>query len=175
MIDFKREEITRKNKPLWEVVLIVLAGIVAINYLITLCNRLGEKYAGIASIAVLVSSVVICGILITKLVSSYVYALIQSSLVFERKIGNKSDILLKIKFSKIDFVKPYEQVKDKKGKVEYNFTCRGNTNKIYYGEFENDGRMSGFIFQPSNAFLEAVIKKMSCEKEKCNTIKASDN
>ncbi|WP_066503953.1 hypothetical protein [Abyssisolibacter fermentans] len=166
MIDFMREELEKEHKPLWKIILIIIFSIIALNYLITLCNKLGDKYAGIASIIVLISSIIICGLLITKLLASHVYVLLQSSLIFEKKIGKKSNTILKIKLKDIEFIKPYKEVEETKNVVStYKFTCRRNSNKIHYGQFNVDDKKYGLVFQPSDNFLKAIEKKMAIEKK----------
>ncbi|WDV45971.1 hypothetical protein PV797_21220 [Clostridiaceae bacterium M8S5] len=164
MIDFKKEEVTKKNKSLWEIIIIVLVAIVCVNYLITLCNKL--EYASLAAVIVLTASIVTCSLLITKLLSSYVYVLLQGSLIFEKKIGSKSKTLLKIKLQDIDFIKPYKEIKDTKNIVLNKFIIRGVKNTIYYVQFTENNKKCGVIFQPTDSFISAIEKKMRSEKEK---------
>lgn len=159
--------VERKHRPFWQILLIILVGIVLINYLITLCNILGEKYAGIASVAVLLASLTICTFIIIRLLSSFSYTLEEDRLFFERVIGKKKDLILCIKLDEIISIKPYRDVKEKDKGIEYtySFICTKEYDEFYVGEFEKDLKRYRFIFKPTERLLQIIEKEIEGKRD----------
>lgn len=154
--------VEKKERPFWQIVLSILLGIIFINYLITLCNYLGEKYAGIASVVVLIASIGICTLIIMKLMSHFVYSIEEDTLVFERIIGKKRNIALTLKLDEITSLKPYKEVKkkDKEIALTYKFVCSREYDEYYAGEFERESKKYRFIFKPTEKMIEVINKSL---------------
>lgn len=154
--------VEKKERPFWQIVLSILLGIIFINYLITLCNYLGEKYAGIASVVVLIASIGICTLIIMKLMSHFVYSIEEDTLVFERIIGKKRNIALTLKLDEITSLKPYKEVKkkDKEIALTYKFVCSREHDEYYAGEFERESKKYRFIFKPTEKMIEVINKSL---------------
>lgn len=155
-----KEVVEKKQKPFWQILFFILAGVVLVNILITACNLLGEKYAGIASVVILITSIIICSRIIIKYLSSYRYRYVDDVLVFERIIGKKTKIVLQISIDEIDSIKPYEEVeKAEDVRYTYKFICDKQYNNFYVGEFTKNYKKYRFIFKPSQRFINLIISK----------------
>lgn len=155
-----KEVVQKKQRPFWQILFSILFGVVAINSLITACNLLGEKYAGIASVVVLLASFVVCWQIITKYLSSYSYKLAEGYLVFERIIGKKVLTILQITLEEIDSIKPYSEVEKAENITRtYKFICDKDYSNFYVGEFTKEEKKYRFIFKPSQRFLNVITNK----------------
>lgn len=154
--------VEKKDRPFWQIIMFILLGIVLINYLITLCNYLGEKYAGIASVVVLVASIGICTLIIMRLMSHYVYSIEGDTIIFERIIGKRRNIILMLKLDEIINLMPYKEVKkkDKGIALTYKFVCSREYDEYYAGEFEKDSKRYRFVFKPTERMLEVINKSL---------------
>lgn len=164
MIKGIREVKTKKQKPFWMNTLFVIATVVLVNYLITLCNRLGEKYAGIASIGVLILSIIMFILVIMKLLNSYIYTLKDDNLIFEKSVGKRIDIILELNLDEIILIKPYAELKDKYTENvahTYKLVCDNEYDKFFFGEFERNDMRYRFIFKPSERLLRIINNKVN--------------
>ncbi len=160
-----RETKARKERPFWLIVVIVFAAVLAVNFLITLCNMLGEKYAGIASIFILIVSLVLCCMIVMKLFSSYIYTLDGDRFVVEKKIGSRSNIILNVDLNEVESIKPYKDIKsDIKVDYTYKLVCSKEYNKFYYGEFTRNDKRYRFVFKPSDRLIN-IIKSTVNQKD----------
>ncbi|WP_427337697.1 hypothetical protein [Caloranaerobacter sp. DY30410] len=156
-----KEVITKKPKPFWEVILMILISVIGVNFLITLCNKLGEKYAGIASIIILILSIGVCIFIIKRLLECYTYILVDDELLFERSVGKKNSLILKVPIDDIKIIKPYRELKnDESIAYTYKFICDKEYDKFYFGEFEKEGKRYRFIFKPGERLLKALGNKV---------------
>ncbi|KGG80893.1 hypothetical protein Y919_03885 [Caloranaerobacter azorensis H53214] len=156
-----KEVITKKPKPFWEVILMVLTFVVGVNFLITLCNKLGEKYAGLASIAILILSIIICMFIIKRLLECYTYILVDDELLFEKNVGKKNNLILKVPIDDIKIIRPYRELEnDENIAYTYKFICDREYDKFYFAEFEKEGKRYRFIFKPSDRLLKALGNKV---------------
>ncbi|EOD00951.1 hypothetical protein [Caldisalinibacter kiritimatiensis] len=157
-----KEVITRKEKPLWQIMLIILGSVVFVNTLITLSNHLGRKYAGIVSLIILFSSILITGFVLMRVFSVYSYKLVDNKLIFERVLGNKEKVLLSINIEEIETLKPYNEI-DSSSKIDciYKFVLDKEYDKFFVGEFQRDGKTYRFVFKPSERLLRIIDKKIS--------------
>ncbi|MTI48806.1 hypothetical protein [Sporosalibacterium faouarense] len=154
-----KEVVRRQQRPFWQIVFIVLGAVILLNLLITSCNLLGEKYAGIASIIVLASTISVCGFLIIKIVAYYSYRIADNRLIFERIIGNKSKVILDLGIEEIESIKPYREMEeDKSVAVTYKFICDKDYDNFYVGAFLKDDKKYRFIFKPSSRLLNLLVK-----------------
>ncbi|KPU27516.1 hypothetical protein TR13x_05475 [Caloranaerobacter sp. TR13] len=161
-----KEVTTKQLKPFWEVILIILISVIGVNSLITLCNRLGEKYAGIASIIILILSIGVCIFIIKKLLECYTYILIDDELLFEKSVGKKNNLILRIPMEDIETIKPYRELKDDENiAYTYKFICDKEYDKFYFGEFEKEGKRYRFIFKPGERLLNALGSKVFSDIE----------
>jgi len=115
-----KEVVEREQKPFWQVLLMILSGVVFINMLITLSNKLGVKYAGIASVVILTASAVVCGLIIVKVLAVYTYKFIDDKLIFEKSVGSRSHVMLAIDLDEIKSVKQYDEVEQNRN-VQYTY------------------------------------------------------
>lgn len=155
-----KEIVQKKQRPFWQILFFILVGVVAINLLITASNFLGEKYAGIASVVILISSAFVCSQIIIRYLASYSYRFVQGTLIFERIIGKKSKMILEIAMEEIESIKSYNEIeKAEKIIYTYNFTCDKEYESFYVGEFTKNGKKYRFIFKPSERFINLIISK----------------
>ncbi len=155
-----KEIVQKKQRPFWQILIFILLAVVAINSLITACNLLGEKYAGIASLAILIASAFVCSHLITRYLSSYSYRLVEGYLVFERIVGKKATRVLQITMEEIDNIKPYNEVEKAENIAHtYKFICDKDYSNFYVGEFTKSDKKYRFIFKPSERFLNVITNK----------------
>jgi len=152
-----REVKTKQIRPLWQVGLIFLISVVLINNLITLCNGLGRRYASIASFIILLISIGGFSLIIVKLLKSYTYTLDNEELIFQKGLGARSNIILKLNLKELEFIKPIKNVKpNKKVKHTYKFVCDKERDKFYVGQFNRDGKEIRFVFKPSKEMLKSI-------------------
>jgi hypothetical protein len=158
-----KEVIKRKRRPLWQIVSITVGIVVLINMLITLSNYFGTKYAGIVSIIILISSIFICTQIVMRALAVYYYKLIDGTLVFERKVGNKEKVILSVDIDRIQLLEPYNKPELNRHRVKrtYRLVLDNEYDKFYVGEFiENDERYR-FIFKPSERLLRIIDRSLS--------------
>lgn len=155
-----KEVVKRKQMPFWQMIFVILSTVIVVNLLITSCNYLGEEYAGVASIIVLLLTAIACGFLITKLIAYYSYRVVEDKLIFEQNIGTRSKIILTLDLEEIHSIKPYrEVVVDKTIKSTYKFVCDRDYDNFYIGEFSKEEKKYRFIFKPSSRLLRIITKE----------------
>lgn len=155
------ERVVKRQRPFWQVILVIIGLVISINSLITLCNMLGEKYAGIASVIVLLSSMAACALLIMKFISNYIYKLSHDRLIVERAIGKRNNVLLDLEISKIESIKPIDElVKDKNIEHIYKFVFDKKEENVVFGEFTRDEKKYRFVFKPSQRMLKILNNKI---------------
>jgi len=153
--------VQRKERSLWQIIVMILASVVLINYLITLCNLLGERYAGIASLGILLISLALCTLIIIRFLSSFAYILDDDKIVFERLLGNRSNIILSVNLSEITKISTYSEIeKNDNIAYTYKFVCDREYDKMYVCDFERESKKYRFIFKPSDRLLELIEKSM---------------
>ncbi|MGF7058445.1 hypothetical protein [Brassicibacter mesophilus] len=156
-----RVVVQRKERPFWQIIVMILASVVLINYLITLCNLLGERYAGIASLGILLISLTLCTLIIIRLLSSFAYILDGDKIVFERLLGNRSNIILSVNLAEITKVSTYSEINNNDNiAYTYKFVCDREYDKMYICDFERDSKKYRFIFKPSDRLLELIEKSI---------------
>lgn len=159
-----KESVARKQRPFWQVIVLVIIAVFIINYLISLTNFLGEKYAGIVSIAILLISVAACSFIVTKFIEYYTYKIADDTLIFEKSIGKKSKVSLMIDIEDIEKLIPYGEMKeDSNIDYTYKFVCDKDYNNFYVGEFNREGKQIRFIFKPSDKFIDMLKKRRKIE------------
>lgn len=154
-----REVVARRQRPFWQIMIIIIASVIFVNSVITLCNMLGEKYAGIASVIVLLIAIAVCSVIIFRLLSSYTYTLDDDELIFNKVVGRRETFILKLKLHDIIYIKPYKEVeKNKEIAYTYKFVCEKDYDNFYIGEFERENKLYRFIIKPSDRLLRIVDK-----------------
>ena len=157
-----RVVVQRKERPFWQIIVMILASVVLINYLITLCNLLGERYAGIASLGILLMSLTLCTLIIIRLLSSFAYILDGDKLVFERLIGNRSNVILSVNLNEITHISTYYEAENNEDiAYTHKFVCDREYEKMYACDFERDNKKYRFIFKPSDRLLEFIEKSIT--------------
>lgn len=164
-MSFIREIKEKRQTPFWQIILMIFLSVLIINNLITLTNKI-EEYTGldanISSILVLFLSLALCAFVILKILSNYAYSLSDDSLIFERIIGKKVDLLLKLNISEILFVMPYTKMKKDAGIAHvYKFVYKNDQNHVYYGEFYRNEKKYRFIFHPSERMIRILQSKVN--------------
>lgn len=155
------ERVVKRQRPFWQVILVIIGLVISINSLITLCNMLGEKYAGVASIIVLLSSMAACSLLIMKFISNYVYKLSHDRLIIERAVGKRNNVLLELDICEIKSIKPIDElVKDKDIERIYKFVYDKKEENVVCGEFTRDEKKYRFVFKPSQRMLKILNNKI---------------
>ncbi len=159
-----REEKKRRERPLWQIVSVVLVAVIFINFLITLTNTISKGYRGWVSILILVVSISTFVIIGLKMSSNYIYILKDDRLIFKRAIGNKDTTVLQVELQEIEYLKLFRNDKDnKKVDLTYKFVCDRDCDKFYVGKFERNGRKYKFIFKPSDRLLKNISRDIKVE------------
>jgi len=159
-----KEVVSRKERPFWETLIIIIASVISINYLITLSNLLGRKLATIVSLGILLLSVLLCALVVIRLSTYYTYTLVDDDLVFQKTSGKKTIIIFRIKLGEIDFIKPYSEVEvDKNVDFTYRLICNRERSKLYIGEFQREEKRYRFIFKPSDRLITIINSRMNKE------------
>ena len=159
-----REIKDKKQRPFWQVIVMILESVIVLNNFITLCNKL-EEYTGIdaniSSIVLLIFSGVICFLIILRLLSNYVYSFVGDSIIFERIVGKKTKFLLKVELSEILFIKSYDKVENDNVFYTYKFYYNNDKEHLYYGEFIRDEKRYRVVFKPSERMLRILSSKVN--------------
>lgn len=159
-----REVKHKKQRPFWQVVLIIFIAIIIINSLITLTNKL-EDYTGIdaniSSLIILFLSILVCAFIILKLLSYYAYSFVDESIIFERIIGKRVDYLLRVNLKELLFIKPYNKKELKKVYHTYKYYYYNDKEGLYYGEFDRNGKRYRIVFKPSERMLRILSSKIN--------------
>ncbi len=155
-----KEIVQKKQRPFWQILLVILVTVIIVNSLITACNFFGE-YAGIASIIILITSAVVIWQIITKLLGIYSYRWIEGKIVFERIIGKKTKVLLSVDIEEIDFIKQYSEVEPSDSvELTYKFVYDKNYDCFYVGQFQREQKKYRFIFKPSNRLIDIITNSL---------------
>ena len=155
-----KEIVQKKQRPFWQILLVILFVVILVNRLITACNSFG-KYAGVASIIVLITSAIVIWFIITKFLGVFSYRWVEGKLVFERIFGKKSKIILTVDIEEIEFIKPYNDVEDSESvEVTYKFVYDKNYDSFYVGQFQREQKKYRFIFKPSNRLVDIITKSL---------------
>lgn len=152
-----KEVKSREHLPLGISSAILMASIILINILITQCNRLGPSKANIASIIILLSSLVFFAFIGYRYLSSFTYILDEDELIFKRGVTEGKITKLIVTSEELQWIKPYEEVtKSKEVKRTYKFVFKKDKAKIYVGEFIRDDVKYRFIFEPGPKIKKAL-------------------
>lgn len=156
-----KQTVSKKARPFWQVIIVVLLYVIGVNYLITLCNTLGGKYINIASLLILFFSLVVVALIIYRFLSKYMYLLIDDKIVFQKHIGNQNKKVLEIKLEEIQYLKPYKEIQSQKDIAHtYKFVCDREYDKFYVGEFMRDCKRYRFVFKPSERMINVLCRKI---------------
>lgn len=156
-----KQNVSKKAKPFWQIIIGAFLYVVVVNYLITLCNTLGRKYVNFASLAILFLSLLVVVIFIYRFLTGYEYLLIDNKLIFKKHARNRDKKLLEIEVNEIQFLKPYKEIKSKKDiSYTYRFVCDREYDKFYVGEFTREGKRYRFVFKPSERMINILYKNI---------------
>lgn len=160
-----KETVKRKQRPFWQILVMILAAVIVVNMLITSSNLLGPKYAGVASVFILLAATILCGLIVLKFLAYYSYRIIEDKLVFEEIVGKRSKIILAVDINQIESIKPYRDSKEDKSVINvYKFVCDREYDDFYVGEFNKEGKKYRFVFKPSSRFLNILNRDLQLNK-----------
>lgn len=152
-----KEVKSREELPLWRSSAIVMISIIFINMLITQCNRLSPSRANIASIFILLSSLVLFACIGYRYLSSFTYILDEDELLFKRGITEGKITKLIVTSEELQWIKPFKEVtKSKEVKRTYKFIFKKDKEKMYVGQFTRNGVKYRFIFEPGPKIKKAL-------------------
>ncbi|ABR46321.1 hypothetical protein Amet_0078 [Alkaliphilus metalliredigens QYMF] len=157
-----RHTASEPKKPFWQTMLKIIGALLVINLFVELTNFMPKNYASIASVMILLISTGLTSYLINRNLAKYTYILIEDDLIFYKEIGSKEKKVLDVKIYDIQWIKPIQALdKQEKCNKTYGIACRLKGKGVYVGQYENDGKINRFIFQPSEGLLEELQKQIT--------------
>jgi len=147
----------RDYRPVWQTSIIVMIGIIFINFLITQSNKLQRIYAYIVSISILIASLVVFAYFSYRHLINYIYILDENVLIFKKGIREEEKAELIVKQDEIQWIKPFYEAEKCKGvKQTYKFIFKKDKSKMYVGQFIRNNKKYRFLFEPGTKMKKAL-------------------
>ncbi|NBI06301.1 hypothetical protein [Senegalia massiliensis] len=147
----------RDYRPVWQTSIIVMIGIIFINFLITQSNKLQRIYAYIVSISILIVSLVVFVYFSYRHLINYIYILDENVLIFKKGIREEEKAKLIVKQDEIQWIKPFcEAERCIRVKQTYKFIFKKDKSKMYVGQFIRNNKKYRFLFEPGTKMKKAL-------------------
>lgn len=156
-------QVQEPKRPVWQVLLLVVALVLGVNAAVVWTNRLPGGYGGLAGLLLILVLVFYSSRLMNRKLARYTYRWDGRELSVERRIGRKDKPLIEIPGSQLDWVRPLAQVKPQLGRMKRArktmvYACRLEGEDVHMLQFHEGKRMYRMIFQPDKAMVKALQK-----------------
>lgn len=162
-----KQTVKKKNISFWKILAMIVITVVIMNVAIDFFSRYGASYGSVAAMVSLVLCSIVCGYILYKNLAFYNYRIIEDELMVERVIGRSNHIFFHIKPKDVVSLKPYDEADgNSKDIKEYKFVIDNDKNKWYSIEFLKADKTYRLIFEPNEAFLNALKRNFQETEQK---------
>jgi len=161
-----KQTVRKKNISFWKILTMIIVVVVIMNGAIDFFSRYGASYGSIAALISLVICSVVCGYILYKHLAFYNYRIIEDELMIERVIGRSNHVFFHIKPKDVVRLKPYDEEDEKAKDIkEYKFVIDNDKTNWYSIEFLKENKTYRLIFEPNEAFLNALKRNFKETKK----------
>jgi hypothetical protein len=156
-------QVQEPQRPVWQVLLVVVILVLAVNAVVVWINRMPGGYGGLAGMLLIILLIFYSSRLMNRKLARYTYRWDGRELAVERKLGRRSKPLIEIPGDQIDWVRPFDEMKSqllkmKRARKTMAYACRLEGEGVYMLQFHEGKRIYRMVFQPGEPLAKALIK-----------------
>ena len=161
-------QVQEPARPTWQVLLIVVVLVLAVNAVVTWINQLKGGYGGIVGLLLIIGLALYSSRLMNRKLARYTYQWDGAHLRIKRKIGRREKELIEIPGQKIEWVQPAQTMEQqrhqlKRARKTLVFACRMKGEDVYVLQFQENGRIYRVWMQLNQPLLEALQQQTGNE------------
>lgn len=161
--------VSEPKKPVWKVLLMVIALVLGVNLAVLGVNRLPGAYGGLAGLLLIIFLALYSSRLMNRKLAVYTYRWDGKELSVERKLGRRNKPLIEIPGEQIDWVRPLNELKSQMSRMKrprktMAYACQLEGDGVYMLQFQEGKSFYRMIFQPSPQMAKALQKQVKEQK-----------